>query len=538
MKRISGFVITPVLILVLTAQITFAASIAELEIRANQGDGEAMYELAEMYQNGVGALQNYVEAHKWYNIASSRGYVKARNARDIIAEKMIDEQLAEAQKLAAQWEPSESKVSETETKNKKQLLLEELFKAIHDSDGDKLQALLDSGADPDTEIFTGVPLLMVAVGENKKPIVEALVNGGADVNVMIKKGLTLLMIAIKDGHSDIAKYLIEQGANLDVISDNGSTALSLAKSKGFDDVVKRIKKAGGKDEQGGKGQIPGDIIAVVKKGDVERVKELLAWGADRNKTDRKGWFPLMFAAFAGHEEIVAVLINSGVQINTKATDGSTALMAATLQGHYSIVKLLLEKGADKTVENNSGATALDIARQKGYDEIAGLLTIKLRSTYSNLSYDQVKAALKKYNFFDQNRNQTGEFINDYELKMINGDDVVLDHITNLMWHQSGSEKNMKWKDAKEWIDNLNRRVYAGYNDWRLPTVEEAASLLESTENDDFLYIDPVFNITQRLIWTGDSFGTRGAWDANFVTGGVIWRFTDSDLHARPVRSVK
>ncbi len=53
-------------------------------------------------------------------------------------------------------------------------------------------------------------------------------------------------------------------------------------------------------------------------------------------------------------------------------------------------------------------------------------------------------------------------------------------------------------------------------------MEEAASLLESNENDDYLYIAPLFYITQRLILTGDSFGTRGAWDVNLVAGGLIW----------------
>ncbi|GAX62571.1 hypothetical protein SCALIN_C35_0010 [Candidatus Scalindua japonica] len=288
----------------------------------------------------------------------------------------------------------------------------------------------------------------------------------------------------------------------------------------------------------GKGLITRDILEAAKEGDVELLKQLLVREADQNKTDKKGWFPLMYASFGGHKEIVEALLNAGVDINRRTTDGSTALMAATLQGDNSIVKLLLEKGADKTVKNNYGVTALSTARQKGYDEIVGLLTVNLRSSYSDLGYSQVKTILKEYNFFDLLSNETGNFINDYELKIIKGDDVVQDNITGLMWHKSGSEKNMKWEDAKTWIEDLNNMGYAGGDDWRLPTVEEAASLLESSVNNDFLYIDPVFDIMQRLIWTGDRFGSRGAWNVNFATGNVIWRFTNLNLYVRPVRSVK
>jgi len=52
--------------------------------------------------------------------------------------------------------------------------------------------------------------------------------------------------------------------------------------------------------------------------------------------------------------------------------------------------------------------------KEGKAQITVLLTINLRSSYKDLGYDQVKASLKKYNFFDQHRNENGDFINDYE----------------------------------------------------------------------------------------------------------------------------
>ena len=96
---------------------------------------------------------------------------------------------------------------------------------------------------------------------------------------------------------------------------------------------------------------------------------------------------------------------------------------------------------------------------------------------------------------------------DYNLKTIKGDKVVIDHATGLMWHQSGSDVSITWSKVKKWIEKLNKSGYAGYYDWRIPTLEEAVSLLESSERNAS-HIDPVFsNTTDRMynIWTGDRY---------------------------------
>jgi len=109
---------------------------------------------------------------------------------------------------------------------------------------------------------------------------------------------------------------------------------------------------------------------------------------------------------------------------------------------------------------------------------------------------------------------------DYELNIIKDDKVVVDHSTGLMWHQSGSYKNISWKKAKKWVSELNTQRYAGFSDWRLPTLEEAVSLLESSEKNG-KFIDPVFDEAQWSIWTCDSSLLDGslsldnAWSVNF-----------------------
>lgn len=79
---------------------------------AEQGDAMAQLFLADQYVNGQGVLQDYVQAHKWYNIAASRFTEKDRvfifdatRKREEVASKMTPAQIAEAQRLAREWQP-------------------------------------------------------------------------------------------------------------------------------------------------------------------------------------------------------------------------------------------------------------------------------------------------------------------------------------------------------------------------------------------------------------------------------------------------
>lgn len=176
--------------------------------------------------------------------------------------------------------------------------------------------------------------------------------------------------------------------------------------------------------------------------------------------------------------------------------------------------------------------------------------INLRSSYRKLNEDDIKSMLKKYNFYDIFENETGDFANDYELREIKGDKVVIDHTTGLMWDQSGSGEwhqsgyeYIDWKKAKQWVKDLNIKGYAGYNDWRLPTVEEAASLLESRSflEADKKYIDPIFDERLLHFWTGDSFDSDtepAALYVDILEGRVGWAYLTAIHDVRPVRSVK
>ncbi len=174
--------------------------------------------------------------------------------------------------------------------------------------------------------------------------------------------------------------------------------------------------------------------------------------------------------------------------------------------------------------------------------------ITLRSTYRDLLTFQVQAMS---NIFLVNKHNYGFYgystiKHNYEKKSINEDATVIDHTTGLMWHQSGSDEEMDWEKAKQWVIDLNKKKYAGYEDWRLPTVEEATSLLAMGKNDGNLYIDAVFDIKQIGIWTGDENDSAsyldGAWGVRFNGGygggNVCWSYDNASNYVRPVRSVQ
>ena len=74
-------------------------------ILAERGDAVAQGSLGLMYANGEGVTQDYVLAHMWFNLAAAQGVDQANAARDVVAEHMTSEQVAEAQRLAREWKP-------------------------------------------------------------------------------------------------------------------------------------------------------------------------------------------------------------------------------------------------------------------------------------------------------------------------------------------------------------------------------------------------------------------------------------------------
>jgi hypothetical protein len=82
---------------------------------------------------------------------------------------------------------------------------------------------------------------------------------------------------------------------------------------------------------------------------------------------------------------------------------------------------------------------------------------------------------------------------------------------------------------------LNAKRFAGFGDWRLPTLEEAMSLMEQERKNAGLYIDTVFDRRQEFIWTVACIDAEGRWFVLFPFGSCIFHVFDG-YFVRAVRS--
>jgi len=99
-----------------TSDQLLAQDYAAIVNSAERGDATAQYNLAVMYDAGRGVLQDYVLAHKWYNLAASHYATweadigaSAARSRDRLTTRMTPAQIGEAQKMAREWEPKQAR---------------------------------------------------------------------------------------------------------------------------------------------------------------------------------------------------------------------------------------------------------------------------------------------------------------------------------------------------------------------------------------------------------------------------------------------
>ncbi|MGH7492776.1 MAG: DUF1566 domain-containing protein [bacterium] len=151
-------------------------------------------------------------------------------------------------------------------------------------------------------------------------------------------------------------------------------------------------------------------------------------------------------------------------------------------------------------------------------------SLQLRSQPLNeLAEEQVKKMLHEKNFFESDHNKNGRGLpHEYETKEQNGEKLIIDYLTGLTWQLSGSSKHMAHAEAEKYIRALNNNRFAGYDNWRLPTLEESMSLMEPKKHGAS-YIDPTFDHKQEWIWPADFHHASSAWVVHFGNGNCSHR---------------
>jgi quinoprotein dehydrogenase-associated probable ABC transporter substrate-binding protein len=217
----------------------------------------------------------------------------------------------------------------------------ELDNAVIAGDMERVQYLVEHGADASARDGDGYTALGNAVRFGFTPIAQYLVEHKADLNATDLSGWTPLMYAAWTDNADLARFLIAHGAHHDVTKDaEGLTALAIA----------------------------------AQNSKPKAATVLIDAGADLNHHVGKGAYtPLMLAATSGSAGIAQQLVEKGADVNAKNAGGVTALMIAAAGDRTDIATLLIHAGADPNAKAQDGRTALIIAEGNNSDAVAKLL---------------------------------------------------------------------------------------------------------------------------------------------------------------------
>ncbi|CAI9272031.1 unnamed protein product [Lactuca saligna] len=125
----------------------------------------------------------------------------------------------------------------------------------------------------------------------------------------------------------------------------------------------------------------------VYNGDLFELKSLIRAGANPNKTLFDGRSPLHLAVTKGHEDIVAFLIQEGVDVDISDNFGNTPLLEAIKRGYDNIASLLIKESSLLMINSKDYdlRTPLHVATSHGSYVVAKLL---VESGASVLSKDR------------------------------------------------------------------------------------------------------------------------------------------------------
>jgi len=178
---------------------------------------------------------------------------------------------------------------------------------------------------------------------------------------------------------------------------------------------------------------------------------------------------------------------------------------------------------------------------------------KLRTTAIAIGKADVARLIRERGFnhpdprnIGRSGNIIGTFHPQYELKTVKGDKIVFEQITSLIW-QHATSGPILWEDGRDYINQLNMKQYAGYSDWRLPTIEELLTLLEAdkkstVQDTSKLYLDSIFDNNWTSAWSVDANSDEDVvldshWGVDYGLAVACAWSPDSTLGVRAIRSI-
>lgn len=216
-------------------------------------------------------------------------------------------------------------------------------------------------------------LIIAAQKGNVKDLEAALNDSKVNIDEIGKlSGKTALMLACQNGHKRAVEILLSKGANPHIVSEWGSNSAAREAVKGGHvEILKLLLR----DKHVGthvRLSLGYALIEATIKGRNDIVKLLLESGVDPNvKGSRESdhsygsTFALLEAVIGSHTSMVQLLLAKGADINMQSDEMSlTPLAVASGEGDEGMIKLLLNKGANPNIRDVHGETALDYAKSE------------------------------------------------------------------------------------------------------------------------------------------------------------------------------
>lgn len=238
--------------------------------------------------------------------------------------------------------------------------------------------LMDYGAKINNRDNKGRTALMYAAGAGQIAMIEILLDRDAEINARDNGGATALIVASAGNRSAAAELLLARGADIAIAANGGWTALFTALNQsagapgGLNGTTRMLIDAGSPlDVQAD----PVQPIAfkAAAKGNIEVLALLIDAGLDTGRQNRSG--NTLLVAGARHRSILLFLLDRGIPVNQRNAAGQTALIAASAAGVLETVDVLLSWGADPSIVAGDRTTALLSAVRQGNEEIVRLLLL-------------------------------------------------------------------------------------------------------------------------------------------------------------------
>ena len=325
-----------------------AGSVGEALIQwraaADASERRAMLALGRLYLQGLGVIQDYVEAHKWLNLAASRGEAAALEERDALAAQMTPAQIATAQERAATWRPGAGRADGArETTGAQATATTPAPAPVADSGS-------DAGSPPPRAIREAQELLG-ALGYRPGPADGVWGRRTAEAYQAFLRDAGLPAAGTLTPDALRAMRAVAGRGDAGAVTGPGKTAVA--------DAVQAPAEASAPRPAPVR---PDALHRAAQAGDIEGLTAALEADVDIDARDGRGWTALMHAVNKGYLLLVEPLLAAKADPDVRAADGATALFMAALHGHSEIVGLLMKAGADLSVRGPQGRTAVDVAR--------------------------------------------------------------------------------------------------------------------------------------------------------------------------------